>query len=97
VLVVTACPIAMCDRDSWVDRGRGMGTDDRTTHYKFKIGQTVHYDGRGRPGPYVVLAVHPHIGDGASYRLRSQNDRSLEYIASEEELKPISRTHRRVG
>jgi hypothetical protein len=74
-----------------------MGTDDRTTHYKFKIGQTVHYEGRGRIGPYVIIAVLPQVQDDVRYRIRSQNDRSLEYVASQRELRPISRTHRRVG
>ena len=74
-----------------------MGTDDRTTHYKFKIGQSVHYVGRGRIGPYVIIAVLQQVQDDVRYRIRSQNDRSLEYVASQRELKPISRTHRRVG
>jgi hypothetical protein len=74
-----------------------MSTDDRATHYKFKIGQTVHYEGRGRIGPYVVIAVLPQTLDDVRYRIRGQNNRSLEYIASEKELKPISRTHRRAG
>jgi hypothetical protein len=74
-----------------------MGTDDRATHYKFKIGQTVHYEGRGRIGPYVIIAVLSQVQDDVRYRIRSQNDRSLEYVASQRELKPISRTHRRVG
>ena len=74
-----------------------MGTDDRTTHYKFKIGQSVHYEGRGRIGPYVIIAVLQQVQDDVRYRIRSQNDRSLEYVASQRELKPISRTHRWVG
>jgi hypothetical protein len=77
--------------------GARMGTNDRTTHYKFKIGQTVHYHGRGRIGTYAVIAVLPQMRDEVRYRIRSQNDPLLEYVASEEELKPISRTHRRVG
>jgi hypothetical protein len=72
-----------------------MSTEDRITHYKFKIGQTVRYEGRGRIGPYVIIAVLPQVQDEVRYRIRSQNDRSLEYVASERELKPISRTHRR--
>jgi hypothetical protein len=74
-----------------------MGTDDRTTHCKFRIGQTVHYEGRGRIGPYVIIAVLPQRLDDIRYRIRSQNDCSLEYVANEKELKAISRTHRRVG
>jgi hypothetical protein len=70
---------------------------DRTSQHKFRIGQTVHYDGRGRIGPYVIIAVLAQIPDEVRYRIRSQNDQSLEYVASEKELKPISRTHRRVG
>jgi hypothetical protein len=74
-----------------------MGTSERATHYKFKIGQTVHYEGRGRIGPYVIIALLPLMLDEVRYRIRGQNDRSLEYIASEKDLKPISRTHRRAG
>jgi hypothetical protein len=74
-----------------------MGAGDRATRYKFRIGQTVHYEGKGRIGPYVIIAVVPQMQDGVRYQIRSQNDRLLEYIASEKELKPISRTHRRVG
>jgi hypothetical protein len=74
-----------------------MGTGGGATHYKFKIGQTVHYQGRGRVGPYVIIAILPKMLDDVRYRIRGQNDRLLEYIASEKESKPISRTHRRVG
>jgi len=74
-----------------------MGTNDSATHYKFKIGQTVHYDGKGRIGLYTVIAVFPQMRDQVRYRIRSQSDPSLECTAKEEELKPISRTHRRVG
>jgi hypothetical protein len=77
--------------------GGKMGTNDRATHYKFKIGQTVHYDGKGRIGPYSVIALLPQMRDEIRYRIRSQSDPSLEYAANEEELKPISRTRRRVG
>jgi hypothetical protein len=82
---------------SGVIGGRGMGTDGRITHYKFKIGQTVHYEGRGRIGAYVIIAVLPQVQDDVRYRIRSENDPSLEYVASERDLKPISRTHRRLG
>jgi hypothetical protein len=67
--------------------------------HKFKIGQAIYYYGRGHyrstAGPFVVLALLPKMQGDARYRIRSQNNWSLEYVAREDELKPIRRTRRR--
>jgi hypothetical protein len=78
-----------------------VSTRGGTIQHKFKIGQALLYFGRGRnrstSGPFVVLAVLPQMQGNIRYRIRSQNDWSLEHIASEDELKPIRRNRRRAG
>jgi hypothetical protein len=79
-----------------------MSTGGGPIQHKFKIGEILYYHRRGRDygvaGLCVVLAIIPQApGGDARYRIRSQNNRSLEYVAREDELKPIKRTHRRVG
>jgi hypothetical protein len=56
--------------------------------HEFKIGQSLFYrKGRTRmSGRYVVLAVLPQTLGEVRYRIRSQDDESLEYIACESEL-----------
>jgi hypothetical protein len=59
--------------------------------HKFKIGQTLFYYSGGRDrgnkaGPFVVLSILPQPQGGVRYRIRSQNNKSLEYIAREDEL-----------
>jgi hypothetical protein len=56
--------------------------------HEFKIGQSLIYR-KGRmkaDGRYVVLAVLPQTLGEVRYRIRSQDDASLEYIACESEL-----------
>jgi hypothetical protein len=55
---------------------------------KFKIGQSLLYrKGREKEsGRYVVLAVLPKTRGEVRYRIRSQDDESLEYTARESEL-----------
>lgn len=76
-----------------------MSTRGGTIQHKFKIGQAIYYCGRGHyrstAGPFVVLALLPKMHGDARYRIRSQNNWSLEYVAREDELKPIRRTRRR--
>jgi hypothetical protein len=78
-----------------------VSTRGGAIQHKFKIGQAIHYYGRGHygstAGPFVVLALLPQMQGDACYRIRSQNNRSLEYVAREDELKPITRTRRRAG
>ena len=55
---------------------------------EFKIGQSLLFR-KGRKtesGRYVVLAVLPQTRGEVRYRIRSQDDESLEYIARESEL-----------
>ena len=55
---------------------------------KFKIGQALIYH-KGhikRDGRYVVLAVLPQSIGKARYRIRSQEDETIEHIADEREL-----------
>jgi hypothetical protein len=56
--------------------------------HEFKIGQSLIYrKGRTRvSGRYVVLAVLPQTLGEVYYRIRSQDDETLEYIACESEL-----------
>ena len=56
--------------------------------HEFKIGQSLFYrKGRTRmSGRYVLLAVLPQTLGEVRYRIRSQDDESLEYIACESEL-----------
>ena len=56
--------------------------------HEFKIGQSLIYrKGRTKAdGRYVVLAVFPQTRGEVRYRIRSQDDESLEYIACESEL-----------
>jgi len=68
-----------------------MRTSSAVIERKFKIGQTLFYyrGGRnrgGKAGPYVVLGIVPQANGKACYRIRHQNDRSLEYVAREDEL-----------
>ena len=58
---------------------------------KFKIGQSLLYrKGREKEsGRYVVLAVLSQTRGEVRYRIRSQDDESLEYIACESELSII--------
>ena len=55
---------------------------------EFKIGQSLLYR-KGRPkesGRYIVLAVLPQARGEVRYRIRSQDDESLQYIVLESEL-----------
>ena len=56
--------------------------------HEFKIGQSLLYrKGRIRmSGRYVVLAVLPQTLGEVRYRIRSQDDEALEFIACESEL-----------
>ena len=58
---------------------------------EFKIGQSLRYrKGRNKEsGRYVVLAVLSQTRGEVRYRIRSQDDESLEYIACESELSTI--------
>jgi hypothetical protein len=58
---------------------------------EFKIGQSLLFrKGRKKEsGRYVVLAVLPQTRGEVRYRIRSQDDESLEYIACESELGTI--------
>jgi hypothetical protein len=57
------------------------------TEPRFKIGQSVFYRaGRVKEGPFRVLAVLPQRRDKARYRIRSQDDETVEYVADESEL-----------
>ena len=52
----------------------------------FKIGQSLVYRRDVENGRCVVLAVFPQTRGEVRYRIRSQDDESLEYIACESEL-----------
>lgn len=55
---------------------------------KFKIGQSLVFR-KGQvklSGRYIVLAVIPQSVGKARYRIRSQEDETIEHIASEREL-----------
>ena len=56
--------------------------------HEFKIGQSLIYrKGRTKAdGRYVVLAVLPRTRGEVRYRIRSQDDEALEFIACESEL-----------
>jgi hypothetical protein len=57
------------------------------TESRFKIGQSVFYRaGRVKEGPFQVLAVLPQRRDKARYRIRRQDDETIEYVADESEL-----------
>ena len=58
---------------------------------EFKIGQSLRYrKGRNKEsGRYVVLAVLSQTPGEVRYRIRSQDDESLECIACESELSTI--------
>jgi len=71
--------------------GVAMSQAGGIVQHKFKIGQTLFYNSGGRDrgnkaGPFEVLGILPQAHGGVRYRIRSQNDRLLEYIAREEEL-----------
>jgi hypothetical protein len=54
---------------------------------RFKIGQSVFYHaGRVKEGPFRVLAVLPQRPDKARYRIRRQDDETVEYVVDESEL-----------
>jgi hypothetical protein len=57
------------------------------TEPRFKIGQSLFYRaGRVRLGKFVVLAVTAQPAGKIRYRIRSQDDETIEYIADESEL-----------
>ena len=58
------------------------------SNHEFKIGQSLVYrkDRTRADGRYVVLAVLPQTLGEVHYRIRSQDDAALEYIAGESEL-----------
>jgi hypothetical protein len=57
------------------------------TEPRFKIGQSVFYRaGRVKQGPFLVLAVLPQRRDKARYKIRSQDDETVEYVVDEREL-----------
>jgi hypothetical protein len=71
--------------------GAAMRDSGRLIQRKFKIGQRLFYYRGGRDrcnkaGPYVVLGIMQLANGGIGYRIRSQNDRALEYVAREDEL-----------
>jgi hypothetical protein len=54
---------------------------------RFSIGQSVfHRAGRVKEGPFQVLAVLPQRRDEARYRIRRQDDETVEYVVDESEL-----------
>jgi hypothetical protein len=59
-------------------------------HSEFKIGQSVFYYPTARPkveGRYIVMRLVPQLDGEVRYRIRSQDDGSREYTASESELR----------
>jgi hypothetical protein len=57
------------------------------TEPRFTIGQSVFYRaGRVKEGPFRVLAVLPQRRDKARYRVRREDDETVEYVADECEL-----------
>ena len=63
------------------------GFPNLMTEPRFKIGQSVfHRAGRVKAGPFRVLALLPQRRDKSRYRIRSQDDETVEYVADESEL-----------
>jgi len=68
-------------------KAQSSGTRRKMNKRGFKIGQSLVYrrDGARENGRYVVLALFPQTRGEVRYRIRSQDDESLEYIACESE------------
>jgi|ERR1700730_1699827 hypothetical protein len=78
----TWAPVLCCWRVTRPLRPEG------TSKHEFKIGQSLIYrKGRTKAdGRYVVLAVLSRTRGEVRYRIRSQDDEALEFIACESEL-----------
>jgi hypothetical protein len=92
VLAVTARKGKSTENALWVKRwGVTMASAGTAFHRKFKIGQTVFYyrggrDRRCKVGLYIVMRIFSRPDGEIRYRIRSENDPTVEYTVRENEL-----------